>query len=496
MRRGASVIVGALVADETTRTRAAPALLVRSDALRRLFPDALSEEDASRPAPELGAGGWHYRVVEVGFTSLELTPTGDLALRDSKRVYAAKAFVANRALGELQGFLPAASFLLGRSWRMSDEASTARGEDAMSRLGRVRHDARLPDGLTVLTVVEEAARWRRTLAECGAGWRLLPEPTREELRPNLRNDRDDPWRSSKRRLAEDLQDLTRLSRVRPLHRARALRQGVARLSDPGLSAAMLGATGESATLLDTILAAQREAPRGIWPDRISVSESIWRPVPSLEFFVDFETVSDLDDDLAKFPVRGGCAMIFMIGCGHVQAGQWQHRVFTTNALVVDEEIRIVDAWLAHMREVQARLGLPDIAPLVHHWSSHEATSLERAFEAVRARHPDRGWEEPRWFDLLDRVFRAQPIGLRGAFSHGLKDVARALDALGLISSTWPSGGVADGVGAMVGAWSAERWRKENGGGLRSTSVTQDIERYNEADCRALLEILTLLRRSS
>lgn len=496
MRRGASVIVGALVSDETTRTRAAPALLVRSDALRRLFPDALSEEGASRPAPALGASAWHYRVVEVGFTTLELTPAGDLALWGSKRRYVAEAFVANRALGELQGFLPEASFLLGRSWRMSDEGSTVRGEDAMSRIGRIRHDARLPDGGAVLTAVEEAVRWRRALAEGGAAWRVLPEPTREELRPNLRNDRDEPWRSSKRRIAEELQDLTRLSRVRPLHRARALRQGVPRLDDPRLSAVLLGVTGESATLIDAILAAQRGASGGTWPERVSVSEAIWRPVPSLEFFVDFETVSDLDDDLDEFPTRGGCAMIFMIGCGHVEAGQWRHHGFTANALVADEEVRLIDAWLAHMRDVRTRLGHPAVAPLVHHWSSHEATSLDRAFEVVRARHPDRGWEEPRWFDLLERVFWAQPVGVRGAFSHGLKDVARALDALGLISSRWPNGGVADGVGAMVGAWSAERWRKENGGGLRGAPVMQDIERYNEADCRALHEVLTFLRRSS
>ena len=39
----------------------------------------------------------------------------------------------------------------------------------------------------------------------------------------------------------------------------------------------------------------------------------WKEKPKLEFFVDFETVNNIDDDFSKFPYPNSEAQIFMIG---------------------------------------------------------------------------------------------------------------------------------------------------------------------------------------
>ncbi len=41
--------------------------------------------------------------------------------------------------------------------------------------------------------------------------------------------------------------------------------------------------------------------------------------------------------------------------------------------------------------------------------------------------------------------------VRGAFDFGLKSIAKAMHAAGLIETTWGDGPT-DGLGAMVGAW--------------------------------------------
>jgi len=46
-----------------------PELLVRSDVLTGLFPDALTKEDALQSGPDLGNKRWHYRVVDIKFTT-------------------------------------------------------------------------------------------------------------------------------------------------------------------------------------------------------------------------------------------------------------------------------------------------------------------------------------------------------------------------------------------------------------------------------------------
>lgn len=62
MAAGAPLIHQGVLWDPEHGTYGAPDLLVRSDVLRKLFPDALSDSEAAAPAPDLGSW-WHYRVV-------------------------------------------------------------------------------------------------------------------------------------------------------------------------------------------------------------------------------------------------------------------------------------------------------------------------------------------------------------------------------------------------------------------------------------------------
>jgi hypothetical protein len=59
-----------------------------------------------------------------------------------------------------------------------------------------------------------------------------------------------------------------------------------------------------------------------------------------------------------------------------------------------------------------------------------------------------------WFDVLERVFSAEPVAVTGAFNFGLKSIAKAMHAAGFISATMGSGRT-DGLGAMVAAAARE-----------------------------------------
>src|SRR5207245_1637419 len=96
-----------------------------------------------------------------------------------------------------------------------------------------------------------------------------------------------------------------------------------------------------------------------------------------------------------------------------------------------------------------------------HWSPAEESNFEKAYESARSRHPDRDWPPLQWYDLLNRVFRAEPVVVRGAFSFSLKQVARAMHAAGLIETEWGQG-LADGAGAMAGAWAAAAEERAGG----------------------------------
>lgn len=487
LAEGVPIVCQGVLRDAETRTWGAPDLLVRSDVLAELFPDSLSANEAAAPAPDLGIGARHYRVVDVKYSTLGLAAGGELGNSGSAPAYKAQTFLYNRALGRLQGYRPPAAFLLGRGWTQRQSGEPKRGGSALERLGPVVMND------DIAASADEAVDWLRRVRREGRGWHPLPEPSVEELRPNGKAD-PGPWKSALRRILDEGEDLSRLWQAGPTRRRKAHALGITRWTDPRLTPEALGMSGAMAEKLRAQLEVNLERTgQPVRPARVAAAREEWGD-PPLEFYVDFETVGDLDDDFARFPERAGQPLIFMVGCGHVEAGEWKFECFIADRLDEPSEARAIDDWFAHMAAVRARLA-PGSRAMVVHWSPHETASLETAFDAAVVRHPEKDWHHPdwAWFDFLARVVREEPVVVRGAHGFGLKAVANAMHALGLVETKWDEGPV-DGLGAMVGAWRCEREATNAGGRLIDVDLMRGIRRYNEVDCKAMMELVRYLRR--
>ena len=55
------------------------------------------------PAPALGSVEWHYRVIDIKFTTLRLLARGGLRDTGSSWLYKLQVHVYNRALGQASG---------------------------------------------------------------------------------------------------------------------------------------------------------------------------------------------------------------------------------------------------------------------------------------------------------------------------------------------------------------------------------------------------------
>jgi hypothetical protein len=310
---------------------------------------------------------------------------------------------------------------------------------------------------------------------------------------------DHPWHTAKKQLAEELAELTLLPAVSGDKRINAHAAGFKRWDHPGLSAAQLGVTGPAfSRRLDAVLNANRrdtvlapgESP--VWPSRIELADDAWRTPAKVEFYVDFETVSNLDDDFSKLPLAGGQALIFQIGCGAWREGEWQFAQWTTDTLCEADETNIIAQWLTHMRTQldEAGINWPD-ARIVH-WSAAETSTLLNAYNSASNRHPQAQWPALPWFDFLEHVIRAAPVTVRGAFGFGLKAIAKAMHGHGLLATSWTDGPT-DGLGAMVGAWAAHKEAITHGISMLELPLMQEIADYNQVDCRAMAEIVAWLR---
>ena len=63
----------------------------------------------------------------------------------------------------------------------------------------------------------------------------------------------------------------------------------------------------------------------------------------------------------------------------------------------------------------------------------------------------------------------------------------------LIETCWEDSSL-DGLGAMIGAWRCAREAAERGVRLIDVELMQEIRRYNEVDCKVMMEIVKYLRR--
>ena len=94
--------------------------------------------------------------------------------------------------------------------------------------------------------------------------------------------------------------------------------------------------------------------------------------------------------------------------------------------------------------------------------------------------------------MLKEVIRAEPVTIRGAFGFGLKSIAKAMNAAGLIATKWDDGPT-DGLGAMIGAWWCDAEAANRGVSLEELELYRQIKAYNEVDCRVMAEVLHFLR---
>ena len=116
------------------------------------------------------------------------------------------------------------------------------------------------------------------------------------------------WESVKKRVAAELKELTLLWQVGVGKRNQAHQSGIYCWDDPKATPSAVGVSGPTTgpTLAQLLTVNVAGGPL-LLPERIEQTRDEWHETPGLEFYVDFEFCSDLNDDFANLPEKGGAA---------------------------------------------------------------------------------------------------------------------------------------------------------------------------------------------
>ena len=412
----------------------------------------------SCPQPD-GRDG--YVVVDAKFTrNLASSKAADL------RMYSHQLRLYSYMLGNIQGQMPESAYLVTRD-RIADPIPVGvemkLGQPLDPELARLR-DLHLHIKLH------------------GADYR----PWQDEIvAPGLGNKKDEPWHLAKKKIVKALRGtpLEMLPHIGAVQKKGLKAFGFEHLEDllcPEAAEfpfhALAGIGEQTERRIQAVLAANRTG------EVIGAEDAILPPRCDVELFVDFEFFSDINVDFENdWPKLNGCPIIFMIGAGWLEKGTWKFRQFVAAEEYPDAERKMFENFLSFLH----KMGIFDNArsAALYHWSPAEKWQAD----AAESRHGLKRLSDLPWVDLR-KVFADTPIGIRGAWGYGLKEIVMAVGEYApQFHSPWPED-LSSGLSAMVMGWEAYKQPRP----LDSPEMST-LSKYLEADVKGLMTVLRWLQ---
>lgn len=489
MKSGIPIIYSGVLHNIKNKTFGIPDLLVRSDWIKHIIHNSpINKLSECIKAPKLGDHNWHYRVIDIKFTSLHLRSDGKHILNSgSFPAYKSQLYIYNQALNEVQGYASSECYILGRQWKYVKKNIQYNYNSCFDKLGVINY---IGIDSEYKNLTSAALKWLREISLPEAKkWNITKYPLpRWELYPNMCNSRDYPWHDFKKDIATQNNELTDLWMIGPKNRDIAVAQGISSWKDVNCHAKTLGIKGQKiGKILNCIIDINKSNEDIILPQYINSDFGGWKKRRNIEFFVDFETCNNTIFDITDLPYILSSNIIFMIGVGHEDpvSKEWIFKDFTVNKLTYLEEKNICNEFIEYI--IDLSFEYETISPNCIHWSHAESTMWA---DAMKRHSLKTNWT---WLDLLV-VFKEEPIVIHGCMSFGLKDVATTMYKHGLIQTCWDKeSSCVDGQSAMVAAKNAEIESNIKNYSMKNTNIMRDIIRYNEVDVKVLYEIITYLR---
>lgn len=311
-----------------------------------------------------------------------------------------------------------------------------------------------------------------------------------ELFPNVSNRRDSPWYHAKKSIAKKINDLGLLWQIGYNVKRQLFSNDIFTLNDPRLLKFLENNTKKKSTVL--------QLQKSILEMKPFEKKKIIELPKQFYFYVDFETITNVSDDLETFPVSKDNSRIFLIGLGFSNIetkSSWNFKYFITKELSDNEEINIVTNWLYYMENIRKELNLENI-PIIH-WSHAEKSFLNHFIKKNNHLLNNKIKDilsKLVWIDLLD-IFKNNRITLSLNFS--LKSVAKEFYERGLIKTSWETK-FGDGLSAMTCALfynslKAMKHKRCKEKYLEDFLEIRQVIKYNEVDTKVMWELLEAVR---
>lgn len=315
-------------------------------------------------------------------------------------------------------------------------------------------------------------------------WLIYPKPTITELYPNM-NIKTGPWYKEKKRLAEEIQEITLVWNISYHKRCLLHDKGIYTWQDPLLLNNVYPyevKETERRRIQEKMIHMNKQTELKISPRRIKSREFINHIKDKRDSIIlDFESIINLEERSSYFndEIRDEIPKICIIGCINLKNNVFKD--FTIRYLTLDEEEKIVKYWLQYLKRVIGN----DIK--IYHWSSAERVYIDY----MREQYPHLDYPNFTYVDLLS-YFKSEPITIQGCFGYGLKEIVKMLYNHELIKNKWVDD--TDGLEAMIEVIQKSKDAVSKKIPIKRFTEIKKIIYYNYMDCKVIVDILEMLEK--
>ena len=457
-------------------------IIIRSDWINKIVKNNIINEEEEKISAELLEQNYHYRVIDIKFSKMHFN-TDEQTLRNTTNVKPFKTQIAlyNLALGEMQGYTPDQSYILGNGWIMNKMINKkkicSQSNDPFNKLGTIDYNNR---DMEYIGQSLSAIEWLKELNNSD-NWNHDP-PSDPRIYPNMCNSYDGIYNKVKNQIANKYKDITQIPQCGVTNRNIAFEKGIYSWTDSRCNADTLNITGEKTkAIVNDIIEFNRTSKKNISIKKIKSNKYDWRNNNKLTLYVDFETIGNM---LLKSNANTNIGIdgdfIFMIGFGWKipNDNRWNYECIYCENISLQEEYRVMQDFSNKIKDLETKYGECNIL----HWSNAEVIHYNKINNRYGNIFPNL-----KWFDLMN-FFKKNKIYVLGALNFSLKTIANKMYEYNMIETIWESDCV-NGQDAMFKSWQMYTNKDINSNSFK------DIIKYNEVDCKTMYDILNYLQNN-
>jgi len=482
MKSGSPIIYQAFLYNKKNNTYGLPDLLVRSDYVNILMESNIidkKEEKISSPKLKIK---YHYKIVDIKHSLIHLTSNGlNISNLGSVPAYKGQLYIYLDILNNILGININKAYIWGKKYTFTQKGIKYNIDNFLNKLGIIDYDN---FDKKYIDKVSDAIAWKNTINNSGNTLSLLPLPSRKELFPNMKNEKDGYHRHTKSIINNSIKEITDVWYCGINRRHKAHENLIFSWDDKRCNSHNMGfSKGKISNIIDKILTINRQNKNIISPLKVLYERDIWakKDKDNMIFYLDFETLNSNFGSIIKDGViyYDENQYIFLIGVGYVHNGKWIFKEFLMKTKSHDAELDMYNEFYNYINMLLNQHN-KKIAQF-YHWSCAEITS----YNQFKNRHNLKIDDSMFKFYDLNKVFINEPIVIKGGLNFSLKTIAKVMYKYKFIKSNWDVNNVcSNGLAALILA----NKLYESSQDIYIEPIMKSIISYNEIDCKVMWEI--------